>query len=66
MLGVKRVDERVIRLFRARLVGQEVLDLQKANRDLRRELDDLKKKLEARQAGGPAGTKSKGQPRKTE
>jgi hypothetical protein len=25
---------------------QEVLDLQKANRDLRRELDDLKKKLE--------------------
>ena len=28
---------------------QEVLDLQKANRDLRKELDDLKKKLEVKE-----------------
>jgi aminopeptidase N len=30
---------------------QEVLDLQKANRDLRKELDDLKKKVEAQATG---------------
>ncbi|MGA2863926.1 MAG: M1 family aminopeptidase [Verrucomicrobiota bacterium] len=32
---------------------QEVLDLQKANRDLRQELDDLKKKLDARPPAPP-------------
>ena len=41
---------------------QEVLDLQKANRDLRKEMDDLKKKVEAAPAApakeGP-GKKSK-------
>ena len=37
---------------------QEVLDLEKANRDLRKELDELKKKLEARgQAPVPKGKK---------
>ncbi len=38
---------------------QEVLDLQKANRDLQRQLDDLKKKVDARQVGSPGGTRSK-------
>jgi aminopeptidase N len=40
---------------------QEVLDLQKANRDLRKELDDLKKKLEAKETP-PAKPRSKASP----
>jgi HEAT repeat protein len=39
---------------------QEVLDLEKANRDLRKELDDLNKKLDAAipgKAGAPAKSK---------
>jgi aminopeptidase N len=38
---------------------QEVLDLQKANRDLQHQLDDLKKKVDAREGGSPAGARSK-------
>jgi len=38
---------------------QEVLDLQKANRDLRKDLDDLKKKLEAAPAKPPPPSKKK-------
>jgi predicted nucleic acid-binding Zn-ribbon protein len=36
---------------------QEVLDLEKANRDLRKELEDLKKKIEARSAPAPGPRK---------
>lgn len=45
---------------------QEVLDLQKSNRDFRKEIDDLKKKVEAREKIPPApvapATKKKKQP----
>jgi aminopeptidase N len=37
---------------------QEVVDLEKANRDLKRELDDLKKKVDARQAAPERRSKS--------
>jgi len=38
---------------------QEVLDLQKANRDLRKDLDDLKKKLDAAPSTPPPPPKKK-------
>src|SRR5262249_11184708 len=38
---------------------QEVLDLQKANRELRKDLDDLKKKLEARPVSSAPPPKTK-------
>jgi aminopeptidase N len=38
---------------------QEVLDLEKANRELRKELDDLKKKLEAKQQPGNTNIQTK-------
>jgi aminopeptidase N len=44
---------------------QEVLDLQKSNRDLRKELDDLKKKFEARPGSSASAQKPKKQPIKT-
>jgi aminopeptidase N len=37
---------------------QEVLSLQKADREMRKELDDLKKSMAARQTNAPAGKKS--------
>lgn len=46
---------------------QEVLDLEKANRELRKELDTLKKKVEAAgraDGGGPSGSKGKTSPTK--
>ena len=44
---------------------QEVLDLQKTNRDLRKELDDLKKKVEAQETkpASPKPSKKLVQPR---
>ena len=41
---------------------QEVLDLQKQNRELRKDLDDLKKKLEARPPAGPESPSRKKKP----
>jgi len=41
-----------------RSLRQELLDLQKSNRDLRKDLDDLKKKVEARPAKPAAPTNS--------
>ena len=38
---------------------QEVLNLQKANRDLRKDLDDLKKKVEAKSGNAPAAPAKK-------
>jgi HEAT repeat protein len=42
---------------------QEVADLQKANRDLRREVDDLKKKIEAHPAVAASNTKKTARPK---
>jgi aminopeptidase N len=43
---------------------QEVLDLQKSDRDLRKELDDLKKKMEAREKAPSPPTSSSGKKKK--
>lgn len=44
---------------------QEVLDLQKANRDMRKELDALKKKVETAKPADASDKKSKNKPAKT-
>jgi aminopeptidase N len=56
---VLRADRKPVDDFKN--LRQEVLELQKTNRDLRKELDDLKKKVEAKEAV-PAGSQPKKKP----
>ena len=55
IIAGRRVQDGIIVDFKN--LRQEVMDLQKTNRALRKELDDLKKKVEAKEPAPPASGK---------